>query len=106
MDYNNYIIINLYSIIIGVFGHLGLGFAIKRFTPQIPLWILLTSTMLIDILSLTFFIFTPLWTTHGLFMSVNWSVLALFTTIFIAKYLNTKRAHTNAIVIFKNSTVI
>ena len=90
----------------GLFGHLGLGFAIKRFTPQIPLWILLTSTMFIDILAMTFFIFAPLWTTHGLSMTVIWSFVAIFTTIFISNYLNNKREQGNSIDIFKTGLVI
>ncbi len=90
----------------GVFGHIGLGFIIKRFTPQIPLWILVVSTMFIDLLAMTFFIFAPLWTTHGLFMSLIWSIVAFFSTVFITKYLNNKRDINTSIDIINTSVVI
>ncbi|MFX1525095.1 MAG: hypothetical protein ACFFCC_16430 [Promethearchaeota archaeon] len=69
--------------------HLGIGFAIKRFTSPIPLWALLLSSMVLDILS---FIFTfALWITHGLFMSVIWSAFAFLITIVITYRLQSRR---------------
>jgi hypothetical protein len=78
-------------------GHLGIGFAAKRVAPKAPLWVLLVATEVLDLLS--FLLMTigiermgitsidlsqgiqylspasvP-WS-HGLFMSVVWSVLA------------------------------
>ena len=106
LDYINFIIIRLYSLIMGLFGHLGLGFAIKRFTPQIPLWVLLISTMFIDILAMTFFIFAPLWTTHGFFMAVVWSFIVTIVAAFMFKYLNKKKNQKKSMDIFNTSTVI
>ena len=58
--------------------HLGIGLATKRFAPQIPLWALLISSMVLDILS--FFLILAIWITHGLFMSVVWSIIAMLVT--------------------------
>jgi hypothetical protein len=78
-------------------GHLGIGFAAKRVAPRAPLWVLLVATEVLDLLSFLFMaagiesvgvttidlsrgiqFLTPAsvpWS-HGLFMSVVWSVLA------------------------------
>ena len=90
----------------GVFGHFGLGFAVKRFVPQIHLWILLTSTMFADILAMSVFILAPLWTTHGLFMSLIWSGIATLGTALITKYVNSKSEQDNRINVFNASILI
>jgi hypothetical protein len=78
-------------------GHLGIGFAAKRVAPKAPLWILLVATEVLDLLSFLFMAagieslgvtsidlsrgiqyLSPAsvpWS-HGLLMSVVWSVLA------------------------------
>ena len=77
-------------------GHLGLGFAAKRVAPKAPLWTLLVATEVLDLLFFAFQaaglehmavsttrsntglqIIEPGWTpwSHGLFMSLVWSVL-------------------------------
>jgi hypothetical protein len=82
---------------VGPPGHLGIGFAAKRVAPKAPLWVLLVATEVLDLLSFLFMTagierlgvttidlsrgiqyLTPAsvpWS-HGLFMSVVWSVLA------------------------------
>jgi len=69
--------------------HIGIGLATKRFTPQIPLWALLISTMGIDILSFIFLFAT--WISHGLFMAVLWSIISILITVFIRIRLTSKR---------------
>jgi hypothetical protein len=69
--------------------HLGIGLATKRFAPQIPLWALLISSMVLDILS-GIFIFA-IWITHGLFMSVIWSIIAMLITVLITFHLKSKK---------------
>lgn len=61
--------------------HFGIGLATKRIAPQIPLWALLISAMLIDLLSFIFI--SALWISHGLFMSVIWTIVAMIITAFI-----------------------
>jgi hypothetical protein len=78
-------------------GHLALGFATKPATPKVPLWILLVATEVLDLLTIPFQalgiekfalsqadftnglqMLTPAqmpWS-HGLFMSVIWSLVA------------------------------
>jgi hypothetical protein len=78
-------------------GHLGVGFAAKRVAPKAPLWVLLMASEVLDLLSFVFIAagierlgvttvdlsqgiqyLSPAsvpWS-HGLFMSVVWSVLA------------------------------
>jgi len=68
--------------------HIGIGLAAKRFAPQIPLWALLISAMFIDILAFMFLFAT--WISHGLFMSVIWSIIATLITALITKRLNSK----------------
>ena len=68
--------------------HLGIGLAAKRFFPQIPLWALLISVMAIDILAF-FFLFAT-WISHGLFMSVFWSFIAMLVVAIIKIHLNSK----------------
>ena len=77
-------------------GHLGVGFAAKKIAPKVPLWALLVATWFLDILSILF-IALGIETTsvtettfkrglvyhgignvaysHGLFMSIVWSVV-------------------------------
>ncbi|MFX1420222.1 MAG: hypothetical protein ACFE9N_15015 [Promethearchaeota archaeon] len=68
--------------------HIGIGLATKRFAPQIPLWALIISAMFIDLLSFIFIF--AIWISHGLFMSVIWSIIAMLITILITKRLNLK----------------
>ncbi len=70
------------------FAHIGIGLATKRFAPQIPLWALLIAAMFIDILSFMFLF--AIWISHGLFMSVIWTVIAMLITAFITMRLNSK----------------
>jgi len=68
--------------------HIGIGFATKRFAPQLPLWALLIGAMFLDILSFMFLF--AIWISHGLFMSVVWSIIAMIITALIIKRLNSK----------------
>jgi len=68
--------------------HLGIGLATKRLAPHIPLWILLISSMFIDLLSFIFL--SAIWISHGLFMSVVWTILAMIITAFITIRINIK----------------
>jgi hypothetical protein len=61
--------------------HFGLGFAAKRLFPEIPLWGLLISVIAIDLLS-GVFIFA-IWISHGLFMSIFWSLVAMIITAIV-----------------------
>jgi len=67
--------------------HMGVGLATKRVAPKIPTWILLASAYVIDFIWGAFYLagiehypqLEPVTTnpwSHGLFMSVIWSVLA------------------------------
>ena len=73
----------------GLFGHIGLGLAFKKVAPRILLWILLLSTMVIDIPAIIFFS-APLWITHSLFMAAIWSLTAMGIAAFISLYLNSR----------------
>jgi len=79
----------------GFFGHIGLGLVIKRFTPQIPLWVLLISSTLIDIPAIIFMGLIPLWLTHGLFMAIIWTLLSILGSFLIFIYLNSKKKQYN-----------
>jgi hypothetical protein len=68
--------------------HIGIGLAVKRFAPQIPLWALLLSAMFIDILSFIFLF--AIWISHGLFMSIIWTLIAMIITSIITMRLNSK----------------
>lgn len=68
--------------------HIGIGLAAKRFAPKIPLWALLISAMFIDLLSFVFLF--AIWISHGLFMSVVWSIIAMLITALITMLLNSK----------------
>lgn len=63
-------------------GHFGVGLAAKRTAPKMPLVVLLVAPMLLDILWVTFS-FTGvepnIWS-HGLFMSVVWSLVTSVLT--------------------------
>ncbi|MFX0082561.1 MAG: hypothetical protein ACFE94_12505 [Candidatus Hodarchaeota archaeon] len=73
--------------------HFGIGLAAKRFTPQVSLWILLISVMFIDLLSFIFLF--AIWITHGLFMSIFWSIIAIIITALIKMRLNSKKNQEN-----------
>ncbi|MHA1931979.1 MAG: hypothetical protein ACW96X_05525 [Promethearchaeota archaeon] len=76
--------------------HIGIGLATKRFAPYIPLWALLISAMFIDLLSFMFLF--AIWITHGLFMAVIWSIIAMLITAFIILRLNSNREHKNSVI--------
>ena len=76
--------------------HLGVAFASKRLAPNIPLWILLVCAYGIDIVFGIFWIAgienipkpgTVPWNpwSHGLFMSVIWSIVASLITWLISR---------------------
>jgi hypothetical protein len=69
--------------------HFGIGLAAKRLFPKIPLWALLISVMVIDILSFIFLF--AIWFSHGLFMAVVWSISATLITTIITRLLNSKK---------------
>ncbi|MHA2181655.1 MAG: hypothetical protein ACXAAH_09555 [Promethearchaeota archaeon] len=81
--------------------HIGIGLATKRFAPHIPLWALLISAMFIDLLSFIFLF--SIWITHGLFMAVIWSIIAMLITALIILRLNSNREHKNSVT---NITII
>ena len=77
-------------------GHLGIGLAAKPVTPKAPLWVFLVASEALDLLSAVFIkvglermavtqmdfrqglsVLTPSWVpwSHGLFMSIIWSLL-------------------------------
>ena len=77
-----------------VVGHFGVGLAFKRVTPQVPLAVLLIAADLLDVLFLVFWltgiehcsetsIVINAWS-HGLLMSVFWSVTAGTITFFFS----------------------
>ncbi|MFX1277558.1 MAG: hypothetical protein ACFE9Z_14915 [Promethearchaeota archaeon] len=92
--------------------HSALGMIIKRYTPQIPLWAILLSVNLIDIIYFILFfsnIIEVYWS-HGLFMVIVWSTIAMLITFSIAKYFNSRRNHNqkkrSTKIIFKISVII
>ncbi|MFX0016945.1 MAG: metal-dependent hydrolase [Promethearchaeota archaeon] len=63
--------------------HLGIGLSAKRFAPTEPLWGLLVSTCLLDILCFVFFFLgieemNKVSWSHSLLMAVIWSLLSIF----------------------------
>ena len=68
--------------------HIGIGLAAKRFFPKIPLWALLISVMAIDILAGIFIFVT--WVSHGLFMAIIWSIIAMLITALFRVRLNSR----------------
>lgn len=86
-----------YKCIVQVFlmpflAHFGTGFAAKRFAPKISIWILLISSMLIDIISL--FFPTATWASHGLLMALIWTILASLISFTTVKFMqSSKRKH-------------
>jgi len=67
----------------GPLGHCAVGMAAKRLTPKVPLGVLLLATVILDILAIAFAFAgiegaaeTGIPWSHGLFMSVIWSVAA------------------------------
>ncbi|MFX0052914.1 MAG: metal-dependent hydrolase [Candidatus Hodarchaeota archaeon] len=65
--------------------HLGIGLSAKRTAPTEPLWCLIVSTYLLDILFFIFFILgieemNKVYWSHSLLMAVIWSVLSIILT--------------------------
>ena len=99
-------------------GHLAIGFAAKPAAPKVPLWVLLLATEVLDLLSwgfvaigledvsvsLTDFIqgnivLSVPWS-HGLYMSVIWSLLASAITLLI--YRERRTASIIGLVVFSH----
>lgn len=63
-------------------GHFAVGLAAKPLAPKVPLWLLLTATLVLDLLFGLFALVgleginKEIYWSHGLFMSLVWSVLA------------------------------
>jgi hypothetical protein len=70
--------------------HFGIALMTKRFTPHIPLWVLLIGAMFLDLLSFVF-ILAPLWSSHGLFMALVWTGLTMSITYISIKSLESKK---------------
>lgn len=71
----------------GLFGHFAVSFASKPYSPRVPLAVLLVATMFLDLLFMgmaSFGAADPNSWSHGLFMSVVWSLVAalLFASIY------------------------
>ena len=73
-------------------GHLAIGFAAKKYAPQIPLILLLIAAYAIDLLYFVFlalgietFDYDP-WS-HSLLMAIVWSVCAVLITLLFSKKL-------------------
>ena len=73
-------------------GHLAIGFAAKKYAPQIPVFVFLIAAYAIDLL---YFIFLAIgidtldydpWS-HSLLMAVIWSISAALITLFFSKKL-------------------
>ncbi|MFX0126183.1 MAG: metal-dependent hydrolase [Candidatus Hodarchaeota archaeon] len=65
--------------------HLGIGLSSKRIVPTEPLWCLIVSTYLLDILFFIFFFLgieepNKVYWSHSLLMAVIWSVLSIIIT--------------------------
>lgn len=74
--------------------HAAPGLASKWIDPKVPLWASLISVYFLDILSIVFMPFgknisVPL--SHGLFMAVVWSVIAVLFTMLITYYNDIKK---------------
>jgi hypothetical protein len=72
-------------------GHLGVGLAVRKSAPQTPLVVLLLAPMLLDIIWMIFSIAgiqSSAWS-HGLFMSVIWSLLAAVLAGFVTHHFRT-----------------
>jgi len=74
----------------GPLGHFAVGLAAKPATTKVPLGVMLLATVALDILAIAFSLAgiegpagTPLPWSHGLFMSVVWSVVAALLTAHI-----------------------
>ncbi|MBC8505009.1 MAG: hypothetical protein ISR58_12475 [Anaerolineales bacterium] len=102
----------------GPIGHLGIGFAAKPVSPKAPLWVLLVASEVLDILSFVFVaigfeevsmnlsefiqgntVISVPWS-HGLGMSVLWSLLA--TTITFLIYRDRRTASIIGLVVFSH----
>ena len=71
-------------------GHLAVGFAVRKYAPEIPLLVILTAAYAIDLLYFLFlavgidtYEYNP-WS-HSLFMAVIWSLIAVLITFFVSK---------------------
>ena len=62
--------------------HIGVGLMAKKALPKIPLWALLVCAMGPDIIA-GFLFFTPIWTSHGVFMGIIWSIFSAIITFLI-----------------------
>ena len=69
--------------------HLGVGLAAKQLVPRISVWFLMISAMVIDIVA----IFTSLtWMSHGLFMSIIWTLASMVVAALITRYHNSRNS--------------
>ena len=71
----------------GLFGHFAAGFAAKPYSPKVPLAVLLIATMFLDLLFIALASMgatDPNSWSHGLFMSIIWSLAAalLFASVY------------------------
>jgi hypothetical protein len=73
--------------------HFGIGLAAKRIAPQISLCILIISAMFLDLLSFMFLF--AIWISHGLIMSILWSIIATIVTALITIRLKSKNDQEN-----------
>ena len=66
----------------GPIGHFAVGLAAKPVAPKVPIFVLLVATVILDVLAIAFAfagiegVKTGIPWSHGLFMSVMWSVVA------------------------------
>ena len=74
-----------------LFAHFGVGFAGKIFNPRIPTWALLVSALLIDIIAFTTFFFAATWFSHGLIMSIIWTLFGMGITLIVVQRHNSKQ---------------
>jgi hypothetical protein len=67
-----------------LFAHVGVGLMSKKILPKMPGWALVVCAMGIDIMAGVLF-WAPIWTSHGLVMSIVWSILAALITALCLK---------------------
>ena len=53
--------------------HAGTGFFAKKYAPELPVWLLITFSFVIDLLTIIFV--DAIWKTHGLAMSLIWTLI-------------------------------
>ena len=71
--------------------HIGVGLGSKKVFKGVPLWALLVSSIFLDLLTIVFS--SVYWITHGLVMSVVWSVVAFLFTALIVTVVRKKKEH-------------